>query len=190
VSLGVVAAILLLAAPAAFALSTAKPGFWQLSSLALLFAGLLQPTPILIVPLFAELHALHLLDSAWGVLLPEIARTLPLAVLVLWGYLAGLPRDLLEAAAADGATRWQQMIRVAVPLARPALVAVAIAAFVLSWNEYLLPTVVSQDGSLQTVPTVLGSFIGTYDTQFNLLAAGAEPGRFSARKGPTHRRSG
>jgi ABC-type glycerol-3-phosphate transport system permease component len=50
---------------------------------------------------------------------------------------------------------------------------VAILAFVTSWNEYLLPTLVSQDGSIQTVSTLLASFIGHYDTQYGPLAAGA-----------------
>jgi raffinose/stachyose/melibiose transport system permease protein len=65
------------------------------------------------------------------------------------------------------------MVSIALPLARPALYVAAIWAFVASWNEYLLPTVVSQDGSLQTVPTLLATFIGKYDTQFGLLAAGS-----------------
>jgi raffinose/stachyose/melibiose transport system permease protein len=172
-ALGVVTATLMCAAPAAFALSRLHQGPLKILALVLLLAGLLQPTPLLIIPLFSELHTLHLLDSVWGIVLPEIARTLPLAVLILWGFLAGTPHDVLEASEVDGASTWQQMVRVALPLARPAVVAVAIWSFVLSWNEYLLPTVVSQDGSIQTVPTLLGSFIGTYDTQFNLLAAGA-----------------
>ncbi|HEX8919361.1 MAG TPA: hypothetical protein VF898_12715, partial [Chloroflexota bacterium] len=53
-----------------------------------------------------------------------------------------------------------------------AVIASAVWLFVSSWNEYLLPTLVSQDGSIMTVPTLLGTFIGSYNTQFGALAAG------------------
>jgi ABC-type glycerol-3-phosphate transport system permease component len=65
------------------------------------------------------------------------------------------------------------LTRVALPLARPTIAAVAVWAFVTSWNQYLLPTVVSQDGSLQTVPTLLGTFLGRYNTAYGPLAAGS-----------------
>ena len=173
-AVGVVAVTVLAAFPAAFALTHLVKGrAWRIGALALLFAGLLVPAAVLLVPLFSLLKELRLLDTPWGILLPEAARALPFAVLVLWGFLAALPREVLEAARVDGATAWQQMIRVAAPLTRPALYAVTIWAFISSWNEYLLPTLVSQDGSLQTVPTLLAGFIGKYDTQFGLLAAGS-----------------
>lgn len=92
---------------------------------------------------------------------------------MLWGFLAQAPPEVLEAARIDGASPLQQMLRVALPLARPAILAVTVWVFVSSWNEYLLPTVVSQDGSLQTVPTLLAGFIGSYDTEYGLLAASA-----------------
>jgi raffinose/stachyose/melibiose transport system permease protein len=173
-AVGAVLLTLLLAAPTAYALSyLVKSRVWQAIALAVLLAGLLQPTAILIIPLFFLLKDLGLLDSAWGILLPETARSIPFAVLLLWGFLIQSPRDVVEAAQVDGASPFQQMVRIALPLARPAVYAVAIWAFVTSWNEYLLPTLVSQDGSLQTVPTLLASFVGKYDTQYGSLAAGA-----------------
>lgn len=172
--IAVVAGVLLLAAPAAFALAHLIQGTtWHVVALVLLLLGLLQPTPVLIIPLFFLLKDLGLLDSVWGVLLPEIARALPFAVLLLWAFLLQSPREALEAAQIDGAGPWQRMRHVALPLARPALYAAGIWAFITSWNEYLLPTIVSTDGSLQTVPTVLAAFVGKYDTQFGLLAAGS-----------------
>ncbi len=173
-ALGAVVLAMVLAAPAAFCLATlvrSKPLRYGIG--AILVAGLFQPTPVLIIPLFSLLRQIHLLDSVWGVILPEVARDLPFTILILWGFLAQLPRHVLEAAEIDGAGPLRRMAQVALPLARPALVVVAIWAFVTSWNEYLLPTLVSQDGSLQTVPTLLGSFIGHYDTQYGPLAAGA-----------------
>ncbi|MGH2449317.1 MAG: ABC transporter permease subunit [Chloroflexota bacterium] len=161
-----------LAIPAAFALSRIKTRI-RWAALALLLVGLFQPTSVTIIPLFTLLKQFGLLDEPWGVLLPEAARVVPFATLLIWGYLAGSPREVFEAASSDGASAWQQLRYLAVPLAKPALLAAAAWAFITSWNEFLLPTLVSQDGGLQTVPTLLGSFVGAYDTQYGALAAGA-----------------
>lgn len=170
---GVVAATLLLSTPAAFALAyLARARVWRFAVLGVLLLGLLQPVPVLIIPLFALLHGLDLLNTPWGILLPEIAQALPFGVLVLWAAFRGEPAEILQAAEVDGASPLQCLLRVGVPLARPMLAAVAIWAFVTSWNQYLLPTVVSQDGSLQTVPMLLGTFLGRYNTAYGSLAAG------------------
>jgi raffinose/stachyose/melibiose transport system permease protein len=171
-ALAVTAGTLLLAVPAAYALTArVRSRTLHVLVLAALVLAMLQPAPVLIIPLFALLHDLGLLGSAWGVILPEIAQALPVAVLALWAALRALARDPLDAARVDGASSLQSLRYVSLPLARPGLVVAAIWAFVTSWNQYLLPTVVSQDGSLQTVPTVLASFAGAYDTQLGTLAA-------------------
>lgn len=162
---------LLLICPAAFALS--RPSRWRVPVLAVMVFGLLQPPVLTLIPLFSLLKSLDLLNTMWGVLLPEVAQAIPFAVLAVWSYMAGSPRDVLEAAAVDGASPLRQLLAVALPLARPALIVAAIWTFVSSWNNYLLPTIVSQDGSITTVPTVLASFAGTLDTRFGTLAAGA-----------------
>jgi len=162
---------LALAFPAAFVLGHALPRAARAGILGLLLFGLFQPTMVSIIPLFRLLKDLGLLDSPWGIILPDVARALALGVPVLWIGVAGMA-EILEAAATDGADMLRQALYIALPLARPALALAAAWAFVTSWNDYLLPTVVSQDGSLQTVPTLLGSFIGRYDTQYGALAAG------------------
>jgi multiple sugar transport system permease protein len=168
---GAVALTLGLATPAAFALARQRRGRWVIISV--LALGLLQPTTVILLPLFSLLRSLHLLDTLWGVLLPEATRSLPFALLVTWAFLSGLPRELLDAAEVDGASPFQQLTRLALPLARPALFAAGVWTFVTSWNEYLLPTIVSQNGSITTVPTILASFAGTFDTQLGPLAAGS-----------------
>lgn len=173
-SVGVVVVLLVLtaAAPAAFALAHRLHGAARRVVLLLLLIGLLQPTSVVMIPLFSLLGDLHLLGTEWGIVLPEAARALPLTIVLLWGWFQQSPREVLEAARVDGASSTAQLTRIALPLARPALVTAAVWTFVGSWNEYLLPTLVSQDGSLPTVPTLLASYIGSYNTQFGLLAAG------------------
>jgi ABC-type glycerol-3-phosphate transport system permease component len=65
------------------------------------------------------------------------------------------------------------MLSVSLPLTTPGFAAVGIWAFVSSWNEYLLPLLVAQDGAMETVPGLLATFIGRYDTEVGPLAAGS-----------------
>lgn len=173
-ALTVVAVTLVLSIPAAFALAyLVRTHAWRIGLLGTLILGLVQPIPVLIIPLFSLLRNLGLLNTALGVILPEVAQALPFGVLLLWAAFRGEPVEVLQAAQVDGASPFQRLTRVALPLARPTMAAVAIWSFVTSWNQYLLPTVVSQDGSLQTVPTLLGTFLGRYNTAYGPLAAGS-----------------
>lgn len=173
-ALGVLAGTLLLSTPAAFALAhLVRAPAWRFGILGVLILGLVQPMPVVIIPLFTLLHDFGLLNTIWGIVLPEIAQALPFGVLLLWAAFRSEPSEVLQAAEIDGASPFQRLIRVALPLARPTVAAVALWAFVSSWNQYLLPTVVSQDGSLQTVPTLLGTFLGRYNTAYGPLAAGS-----------------
>jgi raffinose/stachyose/melibiose transport system permease protein len=168
----VTAGTLLLAAPAAYGLADGvRSRTVRAGTVATLALAALSPAPVVIIPLFTLLHRLGGLNTAWGIALPEIAQALPLAVLAIWLSLRGTGREPIEAARVDGASPLQCMVYIALPLARPGLAVAALWAFVTSWNQYLLPTVVSQDGSLATVPTVLAGFAGAYDTQLGALAA-------------------
>jgi raffinose/stachyose/melibiose transport system permease protein len=174
IAVTVVAVTLLLSTPAAFALAyLVRARAWRFGVLGALLLGLVQPIPVLIIPLFTLLRDFGLLNTVWGIVLPEIAQALPFGVLLLWSAFRAQPIEVLQAAEVDGASPWQRLVRVALPLARPMVAAVAIWAFATSWNQYLLPTVVSQDGSLQTVPTLLGTFLGRYNTAYGPLAAGS-----------------
>jgi raffinose/stachyose/melibiose transport system permease protein len=173
IGLVVTAATVALAVPAAFALHQTRSVLARWLGLGLLAVGLFQPTVVLLIPLFTLLKTAGLLDTTAGVMLPEIARGLPLGVLLLWAALRTLPVGVLEAAAVDGASARQVLLRVALPLTSSTAAVVGVWAFLSSWNEYLLPTIVLQDESLQTVPVALGHFIGRIDTEYALIATGA-----------------
>jgi raffinose/stachyose/melibiose transport system permease protein len=124
--------------------------------------GLLFPAAAGILPLYLLLRDLHLADTHLGVIIPQVAFQLPLTIVILRPFLAAFPAELEDAAFIDGADRLGFFWRVMLPLSRPALVTVAVLAFVASWNAFLLPLLVLQDESLHTLPLGVQNFSAEY----------------------------
>lgn len=133
--------------------------------------GLLFPLPVAILPLYILLRQLNLVDSLWGVILPQVAFGLPLNVLLLRSFFLSVPRDLEDAAYVDGAGPFEFLIRVLLPLVRPALAAVAVITMVTSWNNFFLPLVVLNSESLWTLPLGVTQFQGQYLTDWARVLA-------------------
>ncbi|MBX3029749.1 MAG: carbohydrate ABC transporter permease [Chloroflexi bacterium] len=163
-----VAAILVIAASAAFAFSRYRfPG----RSLALgLFAlGLLLPLQSYFIAQSTMFRQVGILDTRWALIIPYIAMGLPLAVYLLKVYLDALPEELFEAAHIDGASDLRVFGSLAMPLLRPGLATVAIFSALACWNEFLLALLYIQDDRLKTIPTGLLAFSSRYVTDYSLL---------------------
>ena len=129
----------------------------------LLFAiGLLFPANVASLPLYLLDKQINMLDSWLGVALPEAAFSLPITIIILRPFMRAVPGELEDAAIVDGASRFTFFRRVLVPLSRPALMTVAILAFVTSWNAYLLPLLVFTTPSHFTLPLGVATFQSTY----------------------------
>ncbi|MBZ0118355.1 MAG: ABC transporter permease subunit, partial [Sandaracinaceae bacterium] len=89
------------------------------------------------------------------------------------GAFEGSPRDLEEAAMVDGATRLGAFVRVVLPAARPALAITGLFAFMQAWNEFILAATFLSRQESYTLPVVLQRYVGEYDAQWGLFAAGA-----------------
>jgi raffinose/stachyose/melibiose transport system permease protein len=133
--------------------------------------GLLFPLPVAILPLYLLLRNMHLVDTIWGVILPQVAFGLPWNVLLLRSFFLGVPRDLEDAAYVDGAGPFEFLLRVLLPLVRPALAAVAVLTMVTSWNNFFLPLVVLNQESLWTLPLGVTQFQGQYLTDWARVLA-------------------
>lgn len=120
--------------------------------------GLLFPAAAGILPLYLLLRDLSLANTYVGVILPQVAFQLPITIVILRPFLAAFPLELEDAAAIDGASRLGFFWRILLPLTRPALVTVAVLAFVASWNSFLLPLMVLQNESLHTLPLGVQNF--------------------------------
>jgi len=138
-----------------------------------LILGLTIPFEALIIPLYYEIQALGVLNTQWAVILPLIGLYMPFSVVWMRAHFIGVPQELSEAARVDGATTWQEFRRIQLPLARPALSALAILLFLWTWNQFLLPVVLISDPLNRTVAGALTFFQGQYYSSIPLLNAGA-----------------
>jgi multiple sugar transport system permease protein len=143
----------------------------------MLLAGLIVPFQALIVPLFMQMKAFGLADSYWGIILPQLAS--PIAVLVYKRAFDAVPRELEESALVDGASMWRVYRLIWMPLSRATTAAVAIFTFVIAWNNFFWPFVVTSAGTLFTIPvglaTVQTSYGALYAQQMALAVLGALP---------------
>ncbi|HZQ05919.1 MAG TPA: carbohydrate ABC transporter permease [Anaerolineae bacterium] len=141
--------------------------------LTLFLLGLVIPFETLIIPIFYMMRGLNLLSTYWAMIIPQVALGLPFGIMLVRSFTVSLPQELFDAAELDGCNAWNRFWHVALPLMRPALVAVGIFQAIWSWNQYLLPLVVVQDPNMRTLPLMLGFFIGRYSTDFGRLCAAA-----------------
>ncbi|GGQ18814.1 carbohydrate ABC transporter permease [Streptomyces roseolilacinus] len=168
VSVVTTALTVLLCATAAYGFSrTAFRGRRVLYGLVL--AGIMVPPQVLIAPLFAEMAALGLVDTYWGVILPQVA--VPAMVFILVKFFDGVPRELEEAAFVDGAGRWRVFWTIVMPLSRPVLAAVAIFTFISTWNNFLWPFLVTTDPGGMTLPVGLVSVQSSYGVRYAQMMA-------------------
>ena len=138
-----------------------------------LILGLTIPFEALIIPLYYEVQALGILNTQWAVIFPLIGLYMPFSVVWMRAHFLGVPQELSEAARVDGATTLQEFRRIQLPLARPALSALAILLFLWTWNQFLLPVVLISDPLNRTVAGALTFFQGQYYSSIPLLNAGA-----------------
>ena len=153
----------LVASLAAYALSRMRfryrnVVFW------LVLAGIMIPGQVLIVPWFREFDALGLLNTWWAVSLPQIPTAI--AVFIFKQFFDGLPRELEEVARMDGAGYLRIYRKIIMPLARPAVAAVAIFTFVTSWNDLLWPLLVLSNPDIMTVPVGLATVQGSFGIRY------------------------
>jgi multiple sugar transport system permease protein len=127
-------------------------------------AGIMIPGQVLIVPQFREFDQLGLLNTFWAVSLPQIPTAV--AVFIFKQFFDGLPRDLEEAARIDGAGTFKIYRTVIMPLAKPAVAAVAIFTFVTSWNDLLWPLLVLSNPDIMTMPVGLATVQGSFGIRY------------------------
>ena len=133
--------------------------------------GLLFPAATAILPLFIRVRDLGLLDTYFGVVLPQVAFSLAMSILLFRRFFKDLPTELLDAALIDGCTYIAYFRHMTLPLSRPILATVGTIAFVQSWNSYLLPLVMLNSDDLYPWPLGIMVYQGEYSSEWNLILA-------------------
>jgi len=170
VTLGAILPTLLISFMAAFAIVRGS-GLFLKSVNWLFLMGLAIPLQATIIPIYLIIIRLKLYDSLLAIVLPSIAFAIPLSVLVLANFIRDVPKELFESMRVDGASEWTTLIRLALPLTRPALVTVAIYNGLGVWNGFLLPLILTQSAGKRTLPLALWTFQGQYGVNFPAILA-------------------
>jgi len=136
------------------------------------FLVYLFPSTLLFIPIYILLSDLKLLDNFFGLVAVYLTFTIPFCVWLLKAYFLNIPMELEDAAMVDGATRFQSMIRVVMPLATPGIAAASVYAFTLSWNEYLYAFTLLSDSDKFTLAPGLTKLIFGDVFLWGLIMAG------------------
>lgn len=172
IALGVVPISVLIGTMAGFGLAKLRPrGSGVIYILFVL--GLTLPFEGIITPLYYEVKTFGLLNTKLAIILPLIGLYMPFSVFWMRAHFVNVPDEMSEAAEIDGATVWQQFWQVQVPIARPAVMSLAILQFLWTWNQFLLPIVLVETPLERTMAGALGAFQGQWGTNIPLLCAGS-----------------
>ncbi|GAB3216369.1 carbohydrate ABC transporter permease [Kineococcus gypseus] len=135
-----------------------------------LLAAMFIPFPVVALPQ-VKLTALLGLDDPGGVALLHVMFQLSFSVLLYSAFLRSVPAELEESARMDGASTWQVFWRIVFPLLAPMNATVGIFAFLASWNDYMMPSLITADQTLQTIPVVQKIFQLAFSTDYNVAFA-------------------
>ena len=130
--------------------------------------GLMFPINVAILPVYFVLRQMHLIDNLWGVILMQTAFQISGNIMILRGFFTAIPAELQDAAYIDGCTAFDFFWRILLPLARPALSAVAALTMIVSWNDLLVPLIVLNSDKFWTLPLGTMQFQGQYGQDLSL----------------------
>ena len=133
--------------------------------------GLMFPINVAILPVYFVLRQLDLIDNLWGVIIVQTAFQLSGNIMILRGFFTAIPAELQDAAYIDGCNAFDFFWRILLPLAKPALAAVAALTMIISWNDLLVPLVVLNSDKLWTLPLGTMQFQGQYGQDLSLVSA-------------------
>ena len=161
---------LLIATPAAYALARLRISgkIWILSGL---LSISMFPQIVIAGPVWQILETIGGLNTHWGLVLPYVTLTLPLAIWVLATFFKELPTELEEAARVDGCSTWQILHKVTAPLAAPGIFTAAILTFIYAWNEFFFALLILTEPAKQTLPVGIALFQGEFTMPWGELAA-------------------
>ncbi len=172
VGLGTAALALAVAVPAAYALAKYRLRVTLVLVSSLLVAQIV-PSIVLATSLFIVFHWIHLINSYAGLILADGTYAIPFAILVLRAFFFSLPNELIYAARVDGASEWQTFRRIVVPLARSAVITVAVFAFLAGWGDFIFALTILNGSGIEPITLGIYTYLGNYSTDWGAVMASA-----------------
>jgi multiple sugar transport system permease protein len=138
---------------------------------AILLTTLMIPFEVTLIPNFILIKNLHLYNTYWAQIVPWAAGTF--GIFLVRQFFLSIPKEIFEAAVIDGASSWAVLWKVAVPLARPALVTLALFSFIGSWNSFVWPLIVTTNANVRPIQVGLSQLKSDAgNNNFPLMMAG------------------
>jgi multiple sugar transport system permease protein len=125
-----------------------------------------------LIPWFILFTKAKMIDTYTALILTHLIVALPLVLWVMIGFFEDVPGDLIEASRIDGCTNWSAFLRIAIPLAKPGIVATGILAFIFSWNNFLFSLIIA-GYKTRTLPIAVYSFLSYEEINWGGLTAAA-----------------
>lgn len=168
-ALTAVAVSLLIAIPANFAIARLRAGGKQ--ALGLIVSAYVAPPVVSIIPLFMLVRSVGLMDTVVGLGIVEGLLLAPVAVWLLDGFFRSIPEEIDEAAQLDGCGPLRTLWSVILPMTMPGIAAVSIIVFILVYNDFLIPLLLTQSVGSQTLPVGIALMQGGREVMFGQMAA-------------------
>lgn len=168
IGVSVVALVLLLCIPAAYAIVRLDlGGRWLINAV----AGLrLLPAIFFVLPLFLMFENLQLIDTLWAMIIVDTFLNIPIAIVLLTRAISELPLEIEEAAQIDGASTFRTLVSIVTPLLAPTLVAAATITFLFTWNDYLFAVVMTTTNA-RTIVAGATNFITSFGVLWGDISA-------------------
>jgi len=137
----------------------------------IIISTLMVPPQITLIPLYMILNQLDLLNKLQGLIIPR--ATSAFGIFLLVQFFKSIPNDFVDAARIDGASEFQVLFKVMLPMAKPALATISVISFMANWNDFLWPLMVMQKFDNMTLPVALALFRGQHNVQYGMAMAGS-----------------
>jgi multiple sugar transport system permease protein len=139
----------------------------------MILATQMLPAPLLLIPLYVIFREVGIIDSLFGLVVIDVALSIPLCVWMLKGFFDTLPNELQESAIIDGCTRMGVFYRIYVPLMKPGIAATAVFSFLLAWDEFFAANTITNTDSKWVAAVGLSTFIGERVVSWDQIMAAA-----------------
>ncbi|NIK77851.1 raffinose/stachyose/melibiose transport system permease protein [Paenibacillus castaneae] len=141
---------------------------WKLrkATMALILLGMIVPIHATLLPNFILFDWLHLIDNPLSLILPYIAFSLPISMLIISGFMETIPRSIEESAVMDGCSVFGIIFRIILPITKPAIATVCIMNFISWWNEFIMANTFLTSETFKTLPFSIMKFTGQYSSNY------------------------